>query len=287
MNSDTSISSTESIISENADVAETAETVTESSVTSNIVPENPNLQVRFKTEDDGKLLLILPPESENNVVNKAPATNWNDIWQQLKHRLNAGDRFWQANTPVHLMAQDRLLDVRQLQAIAEALTDAKLELRQIYTSRRQTAVAAATAGYSVEQRATLAAFNQTNAPAAQPLADPLYLETTLRSGVEIRHPGNVIIVGDVNPGGAVIADGDILVWGRLRGIAQAGANGNARCIIMALQMEPTQIRIADFVARAPEPPPQFYPEVAYVSPEGIRIARAADFSKTQILPKSS
>ncbi len=55
---------------------------------------------------------------------------------------------------------------------------------------------------------------------------------------------------------------------------------------MALQMEPTQIRIADWVARAPEPLPDFYPEVAYVSPEGIRIAKAADFSKAQLELKS-
>jgi septum site-determining protein MinC len=52
---------------------------------------------------------------------------------------------------------------------------------------------------------------------------------------------------------------------------------------MSLQMEPTQLRIADAVARAPEKlPMQFYPEVAYVTPQGIRIARASDFSKIQI-----
>jgi septum site-determining protein MinC len=56
---------------------------------------------------------------------------------------------------------------------------------------------------------------------------------------------------------------------------------------MALQMEPTQLRIADAVARAPETPPaQFYPEVAYVTPQGIRIARATDFSRTHFLLNS-
>jgi septum site-determining protein MinC len=56
---------------------------------------------------------------------------------------------------------------------------------------------------------------------------------------------------------------------------------------MALQMEPTQLRIAEAVARAPQTPPaQFYPEVAYVTPEGIRIARATDFAKTHLLLNS-
>ena len=242
---------------------------------------NPQQQVQLKSED-GRLLLILPPESQGNDIDKEAkgAATWNEIWQQLKHRLNAGDRFWEANTEVYLIAQDRLLDVRQLHEIAEALSENKLKLVRVAVSRRQTAVAAATAGYSLEQHTSLDAFNKPAKRTAKALADPLYLETTVRSGVEIRHPGTVIVRGDINPGGEVIARGDIIVWGRLRGVVHAGSDGNSQCLIMALEMNPTQIRIADYVARAPDAPPEFYPEVAYVSSLGIRIARAADFSKT-------
>lgn len=233
-------------------------------------------QVRFKSEG-GRLLLLLPLESETTT----PATAWADLWQQLKQRLNASERFWQANTAVYLVARDRLLDGRQLQAIAEALTDANLQLKRVYTSRRQTAVAAATTGFSVEQQSPQGNLSE----AGTALADPLYVEATVRSGVEVRHPGSVVVLGDVNPGSSIIADGDVLVWGALRGVAQAGAKGNIRCLIMALRMEPTQIRIADFMARAPELPPDLYsPEVAYVALEGIRIARAADFSKDRLFP---
>jgi septum site-determining protein MinC len=250
------------------------------------VPETPpeetrNLQVHLKSED-GTLLLILPTEAETPAT-----TSWGDLWEQLKHRLNAGDRFWQPQVAVHLMAQDRLLDGRQLQAIADALSESQLQLKRVYTNRRQTALAAATAGYSVEQQPPFSALPKDPAKLVPALADPLYIETTVRSGVDIRHSGTVIILGDVNPGGNVIAAGDILVWGRLRGIAHAGSNGNSQCVIMALQMQPTQLRIADNLARAPEKhPDQFYPEVAYVAPEGIRIARAGDFSKTHFLSKS-
>jgi len=239
-------------------------------------------QVRFKSEA-GKLLLLLPPEGDSSQDNPAATLSWLDIWQQLKQRLDAGDRFWQAGTTVHLIARDRLLDGRQLQAIADALVEAQLQLKRVYTSRRQTAVAAATAGYSVEQHPSIAHLNQPTSDAGQALAEPLYLQTTVRSGCDIHHTGHVIILGDVNPGSSIFADGDIIVWGRLRGIAHAGAKGNARCRIMALQMEPTQLRIAEFVARAPETPPmQFVPEVAYVAPEGaIRIARAVDFYRMQ------
>jgi septum site-determining protein MinC len=53
---------------------------------------------------------------------------------------------------------------------------------------------------------------------------------------------------------------------------------------MTLQMEPMVIRIAKYVARGPETSPaQFFPEVAYVTPQGIRIGRASDFDKSQLV----
>ncbi|MDY6938173.1 MAG: septum site-determining protein MinC [Cyanobacteriota bacterium] len=237
-----------------------------------------HLQVRFKSDGE-RLLLLLPPQA--NEGDSAGELTWTELSQQLQHRLNGGDRFWQPNMPVHLMAVDRLLDVRQLQEIAEILNREQLQLDRVSTCRRQTAVAAATAGYSVEQQSRQETLHQAAQNKATALAEPLYLQTTVRSGVEIRHPGTIVIIGDINPGGAAIADGDILVWGRLRGLAHAGAAGNSGCMIMALQMEPTQLRIADAVARAPaNPPSQYYPEAAYATPQGIRITRASDFSKT-------
>lgn len=235
---------------------------------------DPNLQVRFKTQG-GKLLLCLPPEPTN------PETSpWHEVWEQLKHRLTAGETFWQPHTAVYLLARDRLLDARQLQAIADALSNAQLQLKRVYTSRRQTAVAAATAGYSVEQHTPVTHLNQSPPKPGTPLDDPLYLQSTIRSGVEIRHAGTVIIFGDVNPGGNVVAEGDILVWGRLKGLAHAGSKGNTQCRIMALHMEPTQLRIAGQVARPPETPPvEYLPEVAYIGDSGIRIAPAKDFSR--------
>lgn len=236
-----------------------------------------NVQVQVKAEG-GKLVLILPTESQ------VPAAefNWDEIEQQIRQRLQASDRLRSLNTPVHLLAHDRLLDTRQLQQLSEVLTQVQLQLKSVATSRRQTAIASVSSGYSVEQlqpEDTLSSVAIT--PGA--IADALYLEMTVRSGVEIRHPGTVIILGDLNPGGIVVADGDIVVWGRLRGVAHAGASGNSECLIMALQMEPTQLRIADAVARAPEKSPtQFSPEVAHVTPEGIRISRAIDFSRSQI-----
>ncbi len=221
----------------------------------------------------GAVMLILPPEVETPA-----AITFSELVEQLQQRLVAGDRFWQLATKVHLVAQDRLLDGRQLQTLSQALHQGGLTLVRVITNRRQTAVAAASAGYSVEQQLPFRTLNTSSEK--ETVLESLYLETTVRSGREINYPGTVVILGDVNAGGLIVAAGDILIWGKLKGVAHAGAKGNSKCRIMALEMQPTQLRIADAVARAPEnPPQQYYPEVAYITPEGIRIARATDFSK--------
>ncbi len=241
----------------------------------NAVAANPKIQVEISCEKD-RLVLTLPTVSETSVSEYS----WSEIWQQMKLRLVAQKRFLSTNTSVHLIAYDRLLDSRQLQDIADTLSEFSLQLKSVGTSRRQTAIAAAGAGYSVEQLQPKKAFSFESSSPSLPPAEALYMETTVRSGVEIRHRGSVIILGDVNPGGIVVADGDILIWGRLRGVAHAGAQGNSECTIMALQMEPTQLRIANALARAPEKSPTHATaEVAYMTTQGIRITKANDFSR--------
>jgi septum site-determining protein MinC len=242
-------------------------------------------QICLKHDDD-QMLLILPSEAEINA--ELP---WSETWQELKHLLQTKEQSWQVGTNVCLIAKDRLLDARQLQTIAETLDDVKLTLLTVSTNRRQTAVAAATSGYSVQQTAVAQPLIESVPDLSETgsaLADPLYLQSTVRSGVEIRHPGTIVIFGDLNPGGKAIAAGDIIVWGRLRGIAHAGAQGNAQCRITALQMEFTQLRIADAVARAPKiRPGRLSPELAFITTEGIRLAKTSEFTKRYIFSAPS
>lgn len=80
----------------------------------------------------------------------------------------------------------------------------------------------------------------------------LYLKKTVRSGQSISSDGNIIVIGDVNPGGEIIAKGDITVWGILGGIAHAGSDGNSFAKIRALKLNPVQIRIGNIFARRPD-----------------------------------
>ena len=62
----------------------------------------------------------------------------------------------------------------------------------------------------------------------------------------------MVIIGDVNPGAEIVASGDVIVWGRLRGLVHAGALGDETAVICALELTPTQLRIADQIAISPD-----------------------------------
>ena len=108
------------------------------------------------------------------------------------------------------------------------------------------------------------------------LATTLYHRGTLRGGQTLQQLGSIVVVGDVNPGAELVATGDILVFGALRGTAHAGAQGDARARVYALELIPTQLRIATCIAaddgtrRAPGP------EVAFIRGDRIAIAPHAE-----------
>ena len=101
---------------------------------------------------------------------------------------------------------------------------------------------------------------------------------TVRSGEYLESPGDLLILGDVNPGAKVSAEGNILIWGRLLGIAHAGSKGNSKATISALQLRPVQLRIAKKIARGPKEKPQLgLAEEATIDSEKIIISPIGDY----------
>lgn len=96
----------------------------------------------------------------------------------------------------------------------------------------------------------------------------LFLERTLRSGTRIEFPGHVVVLGDVNPGAEIIAEGNVIIWGRLRGMVHAGAKGNKTAMICALDLSPTQLRIAEEVSASLKPQENPRPEIARINENG-------------------
>lgn len=93
----------------------------------------------------------------------------------------------------------------------------------------------------------------------------LLIRRTLRSGQNVRFFGNVVVMGDVNPGAEITAGGDIVVMGWLRGLAHAGAEGDEGAIVSAFRLNPTQLRIAQFIGRAPDVEDSTLPDVPEIA----------------------
>ncbi len=101
-----------------------------------------------------------------------------------------------------------------------------------------------------------------------------FYKGTVRSGKLVSFEGNLVVIGDVNPGGEVIATGNVIVMGSLRGMVHAGADGNKDAIIAALCLQPVQLRIADVITRPPdtkETSKGLVPEMAFVRDDLVYI----------------
>lgn len=78
------------------------------------------------------------------------------------------------------------------------------------------------------------------------------MKVIVRSGQTLHHDGDILLLGDVNPGGTITAAGDIYILGSLKGMAHAGISGNEQAIVVASHMKPTQLRIAGIISRPPD-----------------------------------
>jgi len=96
----------------------------------------------------------------------------------------------------------------------------------------------------------------------------LFLHRTLRSGTRIEFAGHVVILGDVNPGAEILAEGNVMVWGRLRGMVHAGVKGNRKAVVCALDLSPMQLRIAEEISAAIRPQENPRPEIVRINNDG-------------------
>ncbi len=84
------------------------------------------------------------------------------------------------------------------------------------------------------------------------ISETKFVQNSLRSGQKEEYAGSIVICGDVNYGAEIVAGGNIMILGALRGVAHAGANGNTMAIISANYIDVTQIRIANLVREVGE-----------------------------------
>lgn len=110
---------------------------------------------------------------------------------------------------------------------------------------------------------------------------PKLMRGLVRSGQTVHYDGNLLWLGDVNPGGTIISTGDIYILGALKGIAHAGCDGSETSIIAASYFKPMQLRIADVVSRPPEEWgfEEAYNEFAYLDNRKMNIDKILHLKK--------
>ena len=175
--------------------------------------------------------------------------NWQELLRELDTRLDQASAFFRGSQ-VHLATGKREISQAELQQFMDVLVKYEIHLASLRTDSQSTAEAAQALGVR------LALPEVSSEPAAnrgsmEDLSEGLLLHRTLRSGQLLQHPGHVVVIGDVNPGAEIIAGGDVVVWGRVRGTIHAGALGDNKATVCALELRPTQLRIGSHIATSP------------------------------------
>ena len=186
-------------------------------------------KIKIKGENAG-LSLTLPA-----------AMPFSEIMEELGKKLDSGAGFFLRGTLVRVPRER--FSQEELQKLQELFRGHGLICRQAKPEPAPLP--------SPEVPAALAKREDQASPE---LRQMLVVEKTLRGGQAIETEGSVIVFGNVNPGAQITAGGSVDVRGTCRGVIHAGAAGDVTAFIIADHLLPTQIRIANYIARSPDEP---------------------------------
>jgi septum site-determining protein MinC len=188
--------------------------------------------------------------------------DWSALLVQLERQLTQNRSFF-SGAKLTLDVGDRAMSEAQLAEMLGLIQQHGVEAEALSATTRESRNAARAVGITARPLPRYAEATPHSRGSA-PESDALLVTRTVRSGQVVRHSGHLTLIGDVNPGGELIAGGSIVVWGRLRGFVHAGALGNAEAIVCAIELRPTQLRIAEQIATAPKSGGPNAPEVARI-----------------------
>lgn len=180
----------------------------------------------------------------------------------LKHIKEQGD-FYQGGR-LAIDVGNHVLKAAKLGALRDILSDHGVKLWAVLSNSPTTEQAAQALGLTIRLKQPMPPKGIPEKRNGIQGENALFYRRTLRSGHKVKYPGHVIVLGDVNPGAEIIAGGNIIVWGRFRGLAHAGAQGDTEAVVCALELSPTQLRIADKISISPPARKDPEPEIAYL-----------------------
>ena len=184
--------------------------------------------------------------------------DWKDLRSVLIEQIETRQAFFQG-ARVAIDVGSQIFHVNELSELRDALSDHGINLWAVVSESPTTEKTAQLLGL-----ATRISRPRPQELVRSPVEDigekaAMWIGRTLRSGTRIEFPGNIVVLGDVNAGAEVVAEGSILVWGRVRGSVHAGAKGDQTAAVYGLDLSAGQIRIVDDIniqsmtGREPQP----------------------------------
>ena len=214
--------------------------------------DRPSSIIQIKGTRDG--LLVTLDEHED----------WEGLHSHLMQQLSQRAAFFQGARVV-LDAGNRILTAEHIRQIQDDLSAIGITFTAVMSQSPVTEDAARSLGLATRiQTQQVEKTGSKNLDSYLEGESAIFLRKTLRSGFRVVSKGHVIVMGDVNPGAEIISSGSIIVWGKLRGVAIAGAEGDEKAVVCALDLSPTQLRIAEYIATSPKRKGKPQPEMAFI-----------------------
>jgi septum site-determining protein MinC len=189
--------------------------------------------------------------------------DWGVLKAELLEQMKARSSFIQG-ARVTIDVGAHTLPAAEMGRLRDELSDLGISLWAVISTSTVTESSAQSLGLGTRIFKPAQQTKSRTSSAQTPGEEGMFVQRTVRSGVKIEYPGHITIIGDVNPGAEVVAGGSILVWGRLKGVVHAGAEGDESAVIAALQLTPTQLRIAGQIAIPPDQRGKPQPEIARI-----------------------
>lgn len=205
------------------------------------------------------------------LVNVSTSEEWQTITAELANKLDSKSSFWTGGK-VTVDTGERPVPKYELSSLKALLERRGFSLMLVQSASQTTIESAEALDVRTQFTAPLPEHGLPAYSEDGLAIDPeesgthgVMIRRTLRSGRTIHSRGHVVVYGDVNPGAKVIATGDIIIWGKLRGMVHAGAEGDSSAVVCALDMSPSQLRIAEHIVTSPaEKRRNIHPEVALI-----------------------
>ena len=205
---------------------------------------------------------------KNGILIELKDGDWPELKEALLDHIDQNLAFFKSAKLV-LDVGDLSLKSPDLSGLRNILADRDIKLKAMLSTSLATERASQDLGLEIKLDESSPEPEKSPINSMLDGEEAIFLHRTLRSGHKVTHHGHIVVLGDVNPGAELVAGGNIIVWGRLRGVVHAGAGGDTSAVVCSLDLSPTQLRIADKISISPTRKGKPRPEIAYLEDEQV------------------